>query len=187
MSNKVKYGISNVYYAVITTESDSGFPTYGTPKPLPGAVSLTLDAQGDVDKFHADNGVYFQTAANNGYEGDFEIALIPESFREDVLKEVQDAGSVLMEKSNVEIASFALMFQTEGNKGPARHLFYNCTVTRPSSEHSTVEDTITPQTDTLRISAVSLANGYVKAKALKEAAAAAFDTWYDNVYLPQEG
>ena len=39
--NKVKFNIKNVHYALKT---DTG---YGTPKPIPGAVSISLEAQGD--------------------------------------------------------------------------------------------------------------------------------------------
>jgi phi13 family phage major tail protein len=75
MANKIKYGISKCYYAVYDGS------TYETPVALPGAVSLSLDAQGDQSTFYADNIVYFATSANNGYQGDLELALLPDSFR----------------------------------------------------------------------------------------------------------
>lgn len=49
MANKVKYGISNVHYAPVTS---SGF---GTPVALEGAVSLSLSAEGERSVFYADN------------------------------------------------------------------------------------------------------------------------------------
>ena len=54
MGNKVKFGLKNVHYAPITASVD-GEPTFGVPKRLPGAVSLTLDVQGEEVEFEADD------------------------------------------------------------------------------------------------------------------------------------
>ena len=51
---RIKYGLSNVYYAVATAGT-GGAITYGTPKALPGAVAMTLDQQGEAVDEYADN------------------------------------------------------------------------------------------------------------------------------------
>ena len=58
MANKIKYGIKSVYYAV-ATQGTGGALTYATPVAIPGAVSLSLEAQGDTNTFYADNIAYF--------------------------------------------------------------------------------------------------------------------------------
>ena len=55
--NKVKFGLSNVYYAVKTT-SPEGEVSYATPVRIPGAVNLSLDQEGEITPFYADNIVY---------------------------------------------------------------------------------------------------------------------------------
>ena len=49
MSNKVKYNLKNVHAAVLTETVTDGITSYsyGTPKPIPGAVSIALDAEGE--------------------------------------------------------------------------------------------------------------------------------------------
>ena len=69
MANKIKYGIKNCYYAVATI-ADNGSATYGTPVALPGAVSLSLEAQGENEPFYADNIVYWVGNGNTGYGSD---------------------------------------------------------------------------------------------------------------------
>ena len=76
MADKVKFGIKNVHYAVMTAD----IPTYETPVPIPGAVSFSLEASGDTSPFYADDMQYFVTVANNGYTGDLEMALFPAQF-----------------------------------------------------------------------------------------------------------
>lgn len=78
MGNKVKYNLKNVHAAKLTETDVEGVSTftYGTPKAIPGAVSISLDAEGESSPFYADGIVYFRSVTNNGYSGDLEIALI---------------------------------------------------------------------------------------------------------------
>lgn len=184
MSNKIKYGISKCYYAKAT--DTGGVLTYATPVALPGAVSLSLDAQGDTNTFYADNIAYFTSSANNGYQGDLELALLPDAFRTDILGETLDAKGFYTETANVSTVEFALLFQFEGDENATRHCLYRCVASRPSVSGSTKEDSIEPQTETLTITAMPRLNDeLVKARCPYTAStSSAYATWFDAVEEP---
>lgn len=188
MANKIKYGLKNVYYAVATI-ADDGSATFATPVKFPGAVSLSMDAQGEVTPFYADNIKYYVGVSNNGYEGDLEMALITNEFKKDILGYVEDANHVLYEDAAAEAVHFALIFQFEGDKKATRHVLYNCTATRPAASGSTKQETVEPQTETVTISAgtifvPALELDIPKASTTEETTAAIYDAWFTNVYIP---
>ena len=185
MNNKIKYNLKNVHAAIMSRDSSGGY-SYATPVAIPGAVSLSLDAEGETTPFYADGIVYFRSVSNNGYSGDLEIALIPEWFRENVLKEIKDANGVLIEtNTDTNPVYFALLFEFDGDKRSIRHVLYNCSVSsRPTLESSTKEETIEPGTETLSLSADPRDDGLVKAKSGDDTTAEAYNSWYDQVYIP---
>lgn len=183
MANKIKYGLSKVYYALIT--ETNGAITYGTPVAIPGAVNLSMEAQGENTEFYADNIVYWAGNANNGYSGTLEVARIPDSFRTDVLGEAADDNGVTFESSDANTKEFALLFQFEGDANAVRHCFYRCTASRASVAGQTNEASITPQTETLNITAMAReADNIVKSRCDEATAAAQYAAWYTAVYEP---
>ena len=188
MANKIKYGIKNVYYAVATIGSNNS-ATYDTPVSLPGAVSLTLDQEGDNNIFYADNIAYFSTYANDGYTGSLELALIPDSFRQDVLGELLDNKAVLVEDQNAPSVHFALLFQFEGDVKATKHVVYNCTASRPSVAGTTKEASIEPQTETINLTATSiyvsaLDKDIVKSRTTDSTDGTTYSGWNSAVYVP---
>ncbi len=181
--NKVKFNICNVHYALITVDDD-GEVAFGTPVAMPGAVSLSLEPNGEPSNFYADGYAYYTISNNMGYEGDLELAMVPESFRTDVLKESLDDNSVLVESANVETANFALLFEFDGDVKKIRHVLYNCSAARPNIESATNEEEIEVQTETLAITAAPLANGYVKARTGDSTTDTVYTGWYSSVYMP---
>lgn len=186
--NKIKYGLKNVYYAVATLAAD-GTATFATPVRIPGAVNLSLEPQGDREPFYADDVEYFVSISNTGYEGDLEIALVPESFETDVLKAVEDANKVLFEEVSPEIVHFALLFQFAGDKKNIRHCFYNCTAMRPNVEGETKGENIEPKTESLSLRAGSiydstLQKDIVKAKTKDDTTDAVYNAWFSQVIVP---
>ena len=181
--NKVKFNLCNVHYAIVRLNID-GTATFDTPVPMPGAVSLSLDPNGEPKNFYADGYAYYTISNNMGYDGELELALIPESFRKDILKETLDSNGVLIENSNVETANFALLFEFDGDAKKIRHVMYYCSASRPTIESQTNEDEIEVKTEKLSIKAAPLGNGLVKAKTGDDTTDAVYLNWYSEVYLP---
>ena len=167
-NNKVKFNLWNVYYAPLLTNTTSKIE-YGTPIAIPGAVSLSLDPTGENTPFYADGIEYYTISNNMGYSGDLEIALIPESFRVDILKESHDSNKVLIENKDINVGKFALLFRFDGDIRAINHVMYNCSVS---------------QTETLTISAKPLVKGFVKAKTGDSTPQTVYDNWFKSVYLP---
>lgn len=188
MANKIKYGLKNVYYAVATI-ADNGTATYDTPVAIPGAVNLSLSAEGENTTFWADNIAYWVGNGNAGYSGDLEIARVPESFKTDVLGMIEDNKGCLAEDFNAEIVHFALLFQFEGDVKATKHVMYNCTCGRPEVAGSTKNESIEPQTETLPIAATSIYNAalqkdIVKCEAGEDADTTTYSGWTSAVYQP---
>ena len=181
--NKVKFNICNVHY-VLLQKADDGTVTFGTPVAMPGAVSLSLDPNGEPSVFYADGYAYYTINNNQGYEGDLELALVPESFRTDVLKESLDDNNVLVEDATVETGAFALLFEFDGDVKKIRHVMYNCSASRPSIASKTNEDSKEVQTETLTIKARPLPDGCVKAKTGDNTTDTVYNDWYKSVYQP---
>ena len=183
--NKVKFNLKNAHYAMLSIAAD-GTVSYGTPVALPGAVSISLDANGEPENFYADGVAYYVINNNMGYDGDLELAIIPESFRVDALNETLDDNNVLVENANTELNSFALLFEFDGDVRHIRHVLYNCSASRPGIEGQTNEESRQVQTETLTIKATPLASGVVKAKTGDTTDSSTYNNWYNAVYMPAD-
>lgn len=188
MPNKIKYGLKNVHYALATIAAD-GSATYDTPVAFPGAVSLSMDPQGENMLFYADDIVYWVGASNTGYEGDLEIAKVIDAFKTDVLGYKTDKNGVLVEDANANAVHFALLFQFEGDVKATRHVLYNCTATRPSASGSTKEESVEPETESVTITATTVYNAsydtdIVKAETNESTDTTTYTGWFESVYTP---
>lgn len=179
--NKVQFNLKKVHYAVMNTGGST--PTWATPVPVPGAVNISLKAQGELNKFYADGMVYYQSSSNAGYEGDLEMARFIDKMLQDVWGYISDATSkVMIETVNAEPKSFALLFQIDGDAGNDLYCLYNCTGTRPGIAAATSTKTKEPQTQTSTISAAPLENGYVFARTTAETSEDVRNAWFTKVW-----
>jgi phi13 family phage major tail protein len=182
--NKIRFGLKNVYYALLTDEAT---PTYSAPVAIPGAVTAPLDPDGDLAKFFADNVAYTTIASNNGYTGSLEMALVPDAVKAALLNWEEDDDG-LVEIADAQPAPFALLFEVDGDDHNRRSVFYKCTVSRPKQDNKTKADKVEPATDTLSLMVmpINIDGRSVVQKAMEYsvAGAAVYDAWFSAVTLP---
>ncbi len=180
-ANKVQFNLKNVHYAMLSVED--GTPAWGTPVPVPGAVTLTLEPQGSSEPFYADGIVYYQSIANNGYSGDLEMARYPDKMLQEIWGfTIDETDKVITEDANTEPKSFALLYQIDGDANSDFYCLYNCSGTRPGIGGTTNTESKTPQTRTSTISAIPLTDGKVMARTTSGSPKEVKDNWFKQVY-----
>lgn len=189
MADKVKFGLKNAFYAKLTktyaTSTNTWTYTYGTPVAMPGAVSISLAPQGDKTTFRADNIDYWVSHSNNGYEGDFENALLPASFYTDILGEGSDSTKgIRYEKSDDTVSEFAFLFQIEGDDKARRFAWYRCVASRPGVNGQTTDTTITPNTDTITITALPREQDNLIKGVATDGTGSSYANWFTAVQEP---
>jgi phi13 family phage major tail protein len=145
MDNKVMFGLEKVHVAFTNSTG------YDEPIAIPGAVNLSLSAEGESNTFYADNVPYFSITSNNGYAGDLEMALVPDSVLAEMLGWEIDDNGMLVEIADGIQKEFALLFEVKGNEKNKRYVYYNCKASRPNQEHGTKGETVEPNTQTLTV------------------------------------
>lgn len=181
MANKIQYGISNVYYAVMTEDG-----VYNEPVHMAGGENLTISSSGgDDNTIYADNIKYWNKTISTGKSGDLQMTKFPESFYTDVLGQTKEEGGGITESPNDTSKPFALMFQLEGDAGGRRVCWYNCTATTPTFTAATVTDSITEASETSTITASPVTVG---GKLRTQYSCETGDTKYDSFFeLPPFG
>lgn len=182
--NKVTFGLEKLHIAFFD-DTTSG---YKTPKPIPGAVGWTPEAQGETTTFYADNKAYFVLTSNNGYTGDLESALIPDDILAEMLGWIIDDNGALIEVADAMPKKFALMGQVQGDKRNRRFVYWDCQAARPSKERTTQGESVEVATDTLplTISPIEI-DGRKVVKGdmeLSDTNATAFNSFFTTVYKP---
>jgi len=193
--NKVKYGLKNVHYALVTetvATDGSGAITssYGSLKALAGAVSLSMSSSASKSVFRADNEDYYVSYGQGGYEGSLEVARVNEDFLKDVLALKQDDDKILVEDSAAfkTVNYFALVFEFDGDQHETKHCLYKCSASRPDVASQTTGEggSTDPQTETLTITAVPRADNdhYIRLQTQETTSTAVLAAWYTAVPVP---
>lgn len=193
----VQFGLCNVYVASVTETRDpvTGVisTTYGTPKSWPGAVHMTLNTKATSEDSYADNGVWYVSNTNPGYDGTYESMHVPDWASTDLLGRYADDNGAIIESTEDRPAYFALMFETDTDTVPTRYVYYKCILSNPSGDWETKTDSTTPKTATANIRVMPRADVDTVSGLSKHAIGAvvsattdgtAYNGFYSAVYEP---
>lgn len=147
-TNKVEFGINELYFGLYTV-GDGGTVTMGGPVRVPGAVGYSPEESSKKNTFYADNGPYWSGYSGGEHEGDVEVALFPDSFKETFLGYVRTADGGLANVKNAVKPSVYMMFSVEGDAQKRKAIYYNGTLGAIKREYHTIEENKEPVTETL--------------------------------------
>ncbi len=183
MGNKILYGLKSLYYATLIEDEQTGAITYGTPKRIPGADSITLSPVGDNLEIYADDMLYVSEGTNAGYKGDLAIYSIPLDFEKDALGAEEDESHGIIENSNAKGGRIALLFEVDGDSHQTRFAYYNVTISRPNVENKTKKKTKDPQLQKLPLVIAPHPTSY-DIRYRQKPGDAKYNDWFSEVVLP---
>ncbi|HBC31616.1 MAG TPA: hypothetical protein DC024_10300 [Clostridiales bacterium] len=182
----IVYGLRNVYYAKLNKQFT---PDYADPVRIPGAVSLTLTSEDnhEIANTGSNNPAAFFNTAHT-YNGTLQFADLPVQFRQDILNEVVENGTIC-EPTEGGTNEFALLFEIQGNARQRRYLFYRCRVWYPDIAADTIKNNVDVKGDSLPILALSPPwhdpTPYVKRYVENSPETAdIYNNWFNKVYIP---
>lgn len=195
---KVKFGIEEIHLHPIT---DVETMAYGTPIPLPGGISLTLNAnEEDPTPFYADDGVYYLPAGqSSGYDGDLEVALFTDEVKLALMSFVKDASNVIVEVADAIAKPFGMTFTIPTDEKARKLVFYRCQFGRPGLTAKTTEGSKSPESETAKVNVmpsnkafkfmqdgeekeVKIISGY----STKDTNSSVYSNWHKSIHLPTE-
>lgn len=183
MASRVNFGLKNVHYSTFTYKAGTGY-TYDTPKPIPGAVELSLENNSSESPFYADNTVYYNTYSAGTYTGTLTIAKLPDSFATEILgeKSINELG-LLAEDNDNHHREFALLFQIENDVNSDKFCLFRCSASRPGLSGATTTETVEPQTVELAFTAIAReGDEKIKIRTTDTTPKGVHDIWFTRVF-----
>ena len=146
---KIRFGVSEVAFAPY----DDTTSKYDAWIDLPGATQLTLNPEGSTQSVYADNIVYYTGTKNSGYTGTITLVDIPDTLRTTVFGEGSKDGMVY-ETTDALPKSGCLRFKVDGNIRNERTELLNTTLSRPSGDNSTNENSLSVKNFSMDFTAI---------------------------------
>lgn len=174
--NRVEYGLKNVHFAPMTSQS-----TFATPIHMPGAASIKLSPVNETIEEELYHGDISYCILNKGYTGTLNLALIPDEFSLSCLC-FKEENEMIVESTEPHHKAFALLFEFDGDSQKTRHILYNCIASRTDleSETKSSNNTITTNSIPLRVLPYDFKK-IVKAKVKQESSK--YDTWFNEITI----
>ena len=104
----------------------------------------------------------------------------------DIWGMTKSKNGLIVENANVQPASFALLFEVDGDTTGRKYVLYNCSATRPGINANTKSETTDPDTQTSTITVSPMADGTIKAHTADDVTPATLNGWYTSVTLPTD-
>lgn len=152
MANKVEFGISQLHVGTYSVNT-YGTATLGTPYHQAGAVSFAPEESSENNTFYADNIAYWAGYSGGTIEGDLEVAMFDDDFKQNFLGYKKLTSGGLANVKNATKPNVYVAFQVEGDAESRRVILYNCALGVITREYSTIEDSKEPATETLGVTA----------------------------------
>lgn len=199
MANKVQFGLKKFHIAPLTFTTNQNYPgsqipNFGDYTWIPGAVSLSINPEGEATPFYADDMIYYVSEVNNGYTGTIELAYIRPEDAQLIWGDVIAANQVHVETAyRNESKHFAMAFEFLNDQKRTRYVYYDVVFERPSINGATTTNVKEPQTTTLNFRCVPLpvgltGSGGMNIRATKTDAGTTqtpdtvYDEWFDSVW-----
>lgn len=177
-----KIGISNLHYAVQTTEDTaSTAAVYGTPVAVPGMVSADVTPASNTATLYADNGPYETANTLGEITVSLDLADLPLEVQAALLGHTLTSGQ--LDSKTDDVAPYvALMFEYLLGSGKKRCVkLYKGRFSEPAESAQTKGENVEFQTNTVEASFVQLKNTKLWKSTKDFDADASTATWYTSV------
>lgn len=185
MSNQFKIGLSNLHYAIITEETETG-TIYATPKPLAPAITASISSEQEVTNAHADNRIIASAKGSLSAEIELETSEIPTEVVIELLGARKDANGVVSFNENDVPPYVALLFEAQLDSGAkAMFVFRKGAFSMGDESFSTKTDSIEFQNNTITGSFMADWSGDWKTMVRSDddnVPESVIEEWYSSVY-----
>lgn len=149
-SNKVRFGLSNVWVGTYTVD-DKGTVTMGVPMHQRGAVKMSIEPSTNQDDFFADNIKYYSKYTFSGFTGSLETAKYDTTFKTQFLGYKELTGGGIAKISNAVKPNVYIMFEANGDVKKRRGILFNVALGEITQEYATTEDKTDVATESIDI------------------------------------
>jgi len=201
LEKKVVVGVDKAYYALITSDDETGY-VVGSPQLLSPTMELKSTPASASETLYADNGPNDNVAA----EGETDIEITSPNFAESVIATLKGAtydsatGRVFDNADPSQAPYFALGYRFKKSNGHYRYRWYlKCRVEPPGEEAQSQSNAVNFKPQTLKIKALktiyqfdllgdaSLMDGVKRVHGDEDADNFSAATWFDAVQVPVAG